>query len=120
MAAASGAVRVVGHEAIFRVSDVERATDHYERLGFDVSCHDDSYAFAHRGNTTIHLAGSEPKDCGGGALYLHVDDAERLADDWMRAGFTIDGPRDEEYGKREGAHVDPDGNLIRFGSPIPE
>jgi hypothetical protein len=24
------------------------------------------------------------------------------------------------YQLREGAHIDPDGNLIRFGSPMPE
>jgi hypothetical protein len=24
------------------------------------------------------------------------------------------------YGMREGSHVDPDGNLIRFGSPMEE
>jgi len=25
---------------------------------------------------------------------------------------------DTEWGQREGAHVDPDGNVIRFGSPL--
>jgi hypothetical protein len=29
------------------------------------------------------------------------------------------GPADYDYGKREGSHTDPDGNLIRFGSPTP-
>jgi hypothetical protein len=28
------------------------------------------------------------------------------------------GPEDFDYGKREGSHVDVDGNLIRFGSPL--
>ena len=28
-------------------------------------------------------------------------------------------PVDTSYGMREGAHVDPDGNLLRFGSPLP-
>jgi hypothetical protein len=39
--------------------------------------------------------------------------------EWRRAGVDVTGPRDYEYGKREGSHVDPDGNVIRFGSPIP-
>jgi hypothetical protein len=26
---------------------------------------------------------------------------------------------DTDYGIREGGHVDPDGNLLRFGSPLP-
>jgi hypothetical protein len=30
----------------------------------------------------------------------------------------VDGPRDEDYGKREGSVADPDGNVIRFGSPL--
>jgi uncharacterized glyoxalase superfamily protein PhnB len=51
-------------------------------------------------------------------LYIHVEDADRLAADWRAAGATVDGPRNEDCGKREGQHVDPDGNLIRFGSPI--
>jgi hypothetical protein len=28
-------------------------------------------------------------------------------------------PVDTDHGIREGAHVDPDGNLLRFGSPLP-
>ena len=35
-----------------------------------------------------------------------------------QAGIDVDGPRDEDYGKREGSITDPDGNVIRFGSPI--
>jgi hypothetical protein len=27
-------------------------------------------------------------------------------------------PVDTDYGLREGWHIDPDGNLLRFGSPI--
>ena len=30
----------------------------------------------------------------------------------------MNGPRDEDHGKREGFVTDPDGNVIRFGSPI--
>jgi hypothetical protein len=45
------------------------------------------------------------------------DDANQLADDWRQAGIEFVGPEDFDDGKREGSHVDPDGNLIRFGSP---
>jgi uncharacterized glyoxalase superfamily protein PhnB len=54
-----------------------------------------------------------------GSLYIHCDDANELADEWRKAGLDVTGPKDEEYGKREGSHTDPDGNLIRFGSPTP-
>jgi uncharacterized glyoxalase superfamily protein PhnB len=51
-------------------------------------------------------------------LYMHVDDADQLAAEWRKAGVTVSGPQDYDYGKREGFHVDPDGNELRFGSPL--
>jgi predicted enzyme related to lactoylglutathione lyase len=112
---------VVGFEPIFTVADVARSVDHYQRLGFETSRHDDAYAFAHRnGNLTIHLAqaeeGAAPRS---GSIYLHVDDAEQLAEEWRKAGVDVVRPEDFDYGKREGSHTDPDGNLIGFGSPVP-
>jgi hypothetical protein len=32
--------------------------------------------------------------------------------------MNLIGPDDYDYGKREGSHRDPDGNLLRFGSPL--
>ena|GEM_PF-274031 len=120
-----GAVRVVGHEPVFRVVDVALAVGHYERLGFRTEYHDDAYAFASFGALTVHLArepaawpGYQPDRHMTSVLYIHVEDADRLAADWRAVGATVTGPGDEDYGKREGQHVDPDGNLIRFGSPI--
>jgi hypothetical protein len=34
------------------------------------------------------------------------------------AGADVHMPEDTEWGKHEGAHVDPDGNVLRFGSPM--
>jgi hypothetical protein len=111
---------VVGFEPIFKVSDVARSVNWFERAGFDLSLHDDTYAFAHRDlHLTIHLARAEGDELPGqGALYLHCLDADRVAEEWRRAKIAVDGPRDEDYGKREGSITDPDGNVIRFGSPI--
>ena len=111
-------VRVVGIEPVFRVADVARAADHYRRLGFAISHHDAGYAFAHRGPITIHLAGVDRTRTGGGSIYIHVDDADALADEWGAAGAELAQPVDVDYGMREGSHTDPDGNLIRFGSPL--
>jgi catechol 2,3-dioxygenase-like lactoylglutathione lyase family enzyme len=112
--------RVVSVEPIFVVSDVTRALAHYEQLGFSTSHHDEGYAFAHRNDLTIHLAGPgvDPERVGRGAIYMHVDDADALADEWRGAGVEFVEPTDFDYGKREGSHEDPDGNLIRFGSPL--
>ena len=97
-----------------------RSVAWFERAGFEVSFHDDTYAFAHRDrDLTIHLAqAGEDELPGHGALYIHCQDADRVAEEWRQAGIEVDGPRDEDYGKREGSITDPDGNVIRFGSPI--
>lgn len=115
---AGRAVRVVGYEPCFEVADVGRAVSHYQLLDFTISYHDENYAFAHRDNLTIHLAHSEEPPTGASALYIHVDDADRLAEQWRAAGVNVTGPDDYDYGKREGSHRDPDGNLLRFGSPL--
>ena len=96
-----------------------RAVNHYQRLGFTISYHDEGYAFAHRDDLTIHLAhAGNASNTRMGSIYMHVDNADHLADDWRRAGVEVVGPADFDYGKREGSHIDPDGNLIRFGSPL--
>jgi catechol 2,3-dioxygenase-like lactoylglutathione lyase family enzyme len=113
----AGATRVVNDEPIFLVSNVARAKDHYLKLGFTTDEHDETYAFAHRDNVTLHLARADGRPIAG-HVYLHVTDADELAADWRKAGLDVAGPEDYDYGKREGSHVDPDGNRIRFGSPL--
>ena len=113
-----GRVGVVGFEPCFSVADVPRAVQHYELLGFTTSYHDEGYAFAHRDHLTIHLALTDGGPVPPSTLYLHVDDADQLAADWRKAGVAVEGPEDFDYGKREGVHVDPDGNRLRFGSPL--
>jgi uncharacterized glyoxalase superfamily protein PhnB len=119
IARSGGAVRVLGHEPIFRVRDLAQAAAHYQLLGFKTRFYDETYAFADFGNLTLHLTRSDdPSEHTTSALYIHVEDADRVAADWRAAGLAVDGPQNEDYGKREGQHVDLDGNLIRFGSPI--
>lgn len=109
---------LAGFDPVFRVGNLERAIDHYERLGFTTSRHDDGYAFANWGSLTIHLARDENPDTPmTSILYIHVDDADELAGRWRKAGMEVQGPENQDYGKREGRHLDLDGNLIRFGGP---
>jgi catechol 2,3-dioxygenase-like lactoylglutathione lyase family enzyme len=117
---AHGGWIVSGFKPIFTVADVARSTDHYAKMGFEISFHDETYAFAHHErDLTIHLARRENDDQErAGSLYIHCKDADELADGWRKAGLEVTGPKDEEFGKREGSHIDPDGNLIRFGSPL--
>ena len=111
---------VTGFEPIFKVADVARSVAWFERAGFQVSSHDETYAFAHwERDLTIHLVQAIGDESPGhGALYIHCQDANRVAEEWRQVGIDVVGTRDEDYGKREGSVIDPDGNVIRFGSPI--
>lgn len=116
----SGSWLVTAFEPVFKVASVPRSAAWFDRAGFNVTFHDDTYAFAQRDRgLTIHLAQADADDRpGGGGLYVHCHDSDRAAEEWRQAGIEVEGPRDEDYGKREGSISDPDGNVIRFGSAI--
>src|SRR5262245_24597595 len=96
----AGVAGIVSVDPIFSVSDVAVATDHYRRLGFGIEHHDESYAFAQRDDVTLHLTRAERANARG-AIYLHVDDADRLAEQWRQAGIDVAPLSDTDYGKRE-------------------
>jgi predicted enzyme related to lactoylglutathione lyase len=104
---------------IFPVRDLSASLEHYQRLGFATRPYDKGgYGFATLDNVEIHL-GVVP----GGArttptsAYLFVEDADELARRWTSAGADVRPPQDTEWGQHEGVVIDPDGNIIRFGSP---
>jgi catechol 2,3-dioxygenase-like lactoylglutathione lyase family enzyme len=102
---------------ILPVRDLERALAFYASLGFDVRAYDGGgYGFATRDGAEIHLGWeAEPHRT---SAYLRVADADAVAAEWRAAGADVHGPQDTEWRQHEGALVDPDGNVIRFGSPI--
>lgn len=105
---------------ILPVADLDRALAHYAALGCTVSRHDDTYGFAALAGVELHLtvvADHDPARTAA-AVFLHVPDADDLARRWADVPQT-GAPVDTDYGIREGWHVDPDGNLLRFGSPLP-
>ena len=106
---------------IFPVRDMESALAHYASLGFKTFAYEggDDYGFANRDGVSIHLELGPAHDPG--STYLNVGDADALFEEWSQPGIggvtrTVGLA---SYGLREGSHVDPDGNLIRFGS-LPE
>ena len=104
---------------VFSTTDVAAWLTHYQALGFDVEAHDDSYGFASRDRIVLHVSRNAEHDprTTAGCAYVEVADADALAREWAHvAGGRNVAPVDTDYGIREGAHVDPDGNLIRFGS----
>ncbi len=108
---------------VFPVRDLTEALLHYRSLGFDAFAYEDGvdYGFANRDGVSLHLSAEK----GHGAMapssaYLYVRDADALYDEWSQSNIpghthpVVAMP----YGLREGSHTDPDGNVIRFGSPI--
>jgi hypothetical protein len=104
---------------IFAVRDLARAMAHYDQLGFDTRAYvGGGYGFATRDGIEIHLGVVPPEDRRTSGAYLFVQDADKLAATWRASGVEVHPPEDTEWGQHEGAVVDPDGNVIRFGSPI--
>jgi predicted enzyme related to lactoylglutathione lyase len=104
---------------IFAVRDLAASMAFYERLGFAVrEYHGGGYGFASWHEIEIHLGVVPEDDRRVSAAYLFVDDADALAAEWTSSGVDVHPPQDTEWGQREGAVVDPDGNVIRFGSPL--
>jgi DNA-binding MarR family transcriptional regulator len=110
---------------IFPVRELGAALAHYATLGFSTLASDDSddYGFADRDGVGLHLAA----DLGHGttnpgSAYLYVRDAGALYEEWSRPGIAghTHPAEPTPYQLLEGSHVDPDGNLIRFGSPMGE
>ena len=108
---------------VFVTTDLRRALADYERLGFEVEAYDDAdyYGFAGRDGIEIHVAKVDRIDLATttSCAYVWVDDARQLYDEWSAADVEgrLHAPEETPYGLTEGAFVDGDGNLIRFGSP---
>jgi DNA-binding MarR family transcriptional regulator len=135
---------------IFGVRDLRAALAHYAALGFVTTPYDDGadYGFADRDGISLHLQSDQlrrddPDDdhdhadhdhtdhdhtdhdhdhAARGQAYLVVADADALYEEWTRPGIGGRTRRVDAmpWGMREGAHTDPDGNVIRFGSSVPE
>ncbi len=104
---------------VFSTTDVTRWLEHYRRLGFTVEAHDESYGFAWMQDVDLHVSRNPDHDprTTAACAYLEVDDAKAVWRQWS----TVPGGRDIEpvetdYGTCEGAHIDPDNNLLRYGS----
>lgn len=122
-AAGPAVARLTRVAAVFPVTDSVRALEHYATLGFLVEPYPHGgYGFAQRDGVGIHLNAVPDLDRAANqlAVYLYVSDADALAAEWSRPGIggRTRAPVDTDYRMREGAHLDLDGNLIRFGTPL--
>ena len=98
----------------------------YARLGFEeVGLWPDEYLIVMRGEVGLHFVcdpGMDPYSTAS-ACYLYVEDADALYAEYSRLDLPSEGiprlhglPEDTDYGLREFALVDHDGNLLRIGS----
>lgn len=108
--------------AILPCSDLAAALAHYELLGFSTHSYDDGYGYADRDGVSFHLAKVPDLDplTTTSAAYLFVNDAAGLHAAWRNSGASgrFTEPQATPYGLLEGAHIDPDGNLLRYGSRL--
>jgi uncharacterized protein len=109
-------------------ADMARTADHYQRLGFTVSAPgspsvaEAGFVIARRDGIELHFALKQDHDPARTAawVYISVDDADVMSEEFSAAGAGQGRPvRTTDYNMREFAHIDPDGNLLLFGSPLP-
>jgi len=106
---------------VFSTANLDRWLDHYRALGFEVKNYGQIYGYASRDGVTIHVSVNANHDPAltAGCAYVYVDDADALHALWsVVPGGRGPAPTDTPYGLREGGHLDPDGNLIRYGSRL--
>ncbi|KAB5576193.1 hypothetical protein GE09DRAFT_1094943 [Coniochaeta sp. 2T2.1] len=121
---------------VFSTANLPRWLSHYRALGFEVQSHGNEYGFATRDGIQLHVSVDPEHDPlrAAGCAYLYVEDADALHAVWSTAAAATNdvamdvaggvsytrnvAPVDTSYGLREGAHLDPDNNLLRYGSRI--
>jgi uncharacterized glyoxalase superfamily protein PhnB len=102
--------------------DMSKPVEHHQRLGFRFSIFENGeFAIAQRDGFILRFSvnkGHDPLKTASW-IYLRVNDADSLYREWKAAGVErLREPRDTTYGMREGSHIDPEGNLVVFGSGI--
>jgi catechol 2,3-dioxygenase-like lactoylglutathione lyase family enzyme len=114
-----------GIEPALPARDLNATEAFYRRLGFATPFHDSGYLVVRHGDGRpgcgLHFwPCAEEAVLAASGAYLYVDDA----DAFHAACLAADAPRTlppepKPWGLREGALWDPDGNLLRFGTPLP-
>jgi hypothetical protein len=112
-----------GFAPLFPTTDLRATLMHYRQLGFEVMDYSegDEWGWARFGKAELHFFVKEDHDPErtAAAAELEVPDCDALERQWSATGVpgTSD-PYDTRYRSREAVHVDPDNNLIRFGTPV--
>jgi uncharacterized protein len=109
-------------------TDMARTVEHYGRLGFSFSAPGSpsldgaGFAIGERDGIELHFALKPEHDPATTAtwVYIGVEDADAMGEELAAAGMGQGrAVRTTDYKMREIAHIDPDGNLLLFGSRLP-
>jgi len=119
---------------IFRVTDMRAAIEFYcSTLGFamdfsySASPEGPTYAAVSIGGHQLHLSTFAGDGAAGTTAYCYVDDVDALFERFLAGGFRTpgnpnspveEGPVNQSWGMREVYVRDPDGNTLRFASPV--
>jgi len=119
---------VRGVAPILPSRDLLSTSAFYERLGFEEEGHwPGEYLIVMRSGVGLHFFERPSLDpwTSDAGCYLYVDDADALFAEFAALGLPDSGiprlhgaPSETDYGLREFAVVDPEGNLLRIGSPV--
>ena len=120
------------------IRDVSAGVDFYrDRLGFDIVHHDEDFAVLRRDEAVVHLweasdeswnerdtlgkpvrSGAESFIAGTASFRVLVDGVDALYEELRQQGVlhpvSRDGVDDTDFGTREFATLDLDGNLVTF------
>jgi len=101
-------------------TDIVRTAAFYARLGFKAGETDGNFLMIGRDDIELFFGINPDHDPRRTAacIYVRVSDSEALSQLWQ----GIDGvkePKDQDYGQRDLPVIDPDGNMLLFGSPLP-
>lgn len=109
-------------------ADMARTVEHYGRLGFTFSAPgsespaEAGFAIGQRDGIALHFALKPEHDPATTAtwVFIGVEDADEMGAELAAAGLDQGRPvLTTDYKMRQIAHIDPDGNLLLFGSPLP-
>ncbi|MFT6396570.1 MAG: hypothetical protein ACJAYU_001313 [Bradymonadia bacterium] len=125
----SNELKVTGYAPIFSTAELPCAVERYGRMGSRGHVYPDKaeladaiYAFAcfASGETHLSRVSCRVPQFNAATAYLRIEDADELHNAWAEGDLeeTLYDPKDLEYRLSEFSCADPDGNMLRLGSPL--
>lgn len=109
-------VTFYGTNPVFRVADLEASIAYYvDKLGFHINWRHPMIADVARGRTSIFLSVGD-QGHPGAWVWIGVDDAEALHEEYRASGAKIRNPPNNYEWALEMQVEDLDGNVLRIGS----